>query len=62
MNKPEDIARCRYCGTERPRSELHQQTIIFQGTRNGRRAVIHETNLYCNEKPCGGRDQMGHEG
>jgi hypothetical protein len=53
---------CAYCRKIRPLSELKKGRIIYQGFRNGRKQVVEDENLYCNDKPCHGYDQMGHEG
>ncbi|UKS27178.1 hypothetical protein LOZ80_37960 [Paenibacillus sp. HWE-109] len=57
-------ARCAYCHSERPVSEMKQGKIIFQDYNyvTRKKFVNSKFNAYCNDKPCHSNDQMAHEG
>ena len=68
----EEKAKCTRCGIERPISELKEDTIIFQNSRQeydsrkkryvNKRFVDRKTGLFCRDKPCHSHEQMAHEG
>ena len=62
------MAKCAYCGKERPDNELKAGKIIYRtrkyhyGKCKHVACVAEKTNLYCKDGPCHGYDQMAHEG
>ena len=66
MHNPEnpDLARCPQCGTEAPRSEMRSHSIIQRGRnpQTNKPMLINRLMLFCKDKPCGERYQMGCEG
>lgn len=50
-------APCQYCGTQRLEKDLKPRTIFAQQYPHGQKI-----GMYCFDGPCGGYDQMAHEG
>lgn len=66
MHSPEnpDLVTCPYCGAKAPKFAMRTQTIVQRGRnpQTNKPMLINRLMLFCKDKACGSRYQMGCEG